>query len=287
MQPFGPLRFYENADSQNRNRTWVENTHTTDMHLICSWRNFVPFVLKKALNNGNTISGALLHNTESNNWTDIFSLISGDFATLHDTDTGERWHVFKSLLTASWPTEFSATDDGVVFQMAQKAVFFRAPLYLEITDGSETWYSETFRMIDFDEDDLTTCDYTKVEYTSTCRIGDLPYHLLGFGLRAFFDADVARPRYEYEEEVEESGLRNKSKIFQRVEKRSLLEVLCPEYVADALSLVPLHSILIVTTRYGEVLSVTESEFESSFENDGVYSSASLDLLLSYTVKNCC
>lgn len=287
MQPFCPLRFYEAVESQNFRRTWVEKTFTTDQHLICSWRNFVPFVLKKALNNGNTVSGALLHNTESGYWTDVYSLVSGDFATLHDTDTGERWHVFKSLLTATWPTEFAATNNGVDFQMAQKAVYFRAPLYLEITDGSETWYSETFRMIDFDEDDLTTCDYTKIEYTSLCRLGDLPYHLLGFGLRAFFDTDVARPRYEYEEEIEESGVRNKSKIFQRVEKRSLLEVVCPEYVADALSLVPLHSFLVVTTRYGEALSVTESEYESSFEADGVLATASLDLLLSYTVKNCC
>ena len=287
MQPFAPLRFYDNLTEQNCNRPWTDQYLEVDTHMIMSWRNFVPFLIKKTLSNANTVSGCLLHNTESGFWTDIFSLISGGFGAAHDTDTGERWLYYTALATVTWPAEFSATDDGVIFQMAQKAVYFRAPLYLEITDGISIWYSETFYLKDFNESDLTLCDYLKLEWTATCRVGDLPYNLGAPGLRAFFKADIGRPQYVYEDEVEEDGLKNKNLIFQRAEKRSRLELLVPEYMADALSLVPLHNIVILTDRLGAVHLITESEFSAEWESEGAMADVTLDLLLQKSIKSCC
>src|SRR5688572_20542031 len=83
-------------------------------------------------------------------------------------------------------------------------------------------------------------NYIKLEWWDTCDIGGICYQD-GFKNTVFLDTDIGRPDYNILEEGAENGDGVFIKDYSRLQKTPQIQCYVPEYLADALSLLPLHS----------------------------------------------
>lgn len=83
-------------------------------------------------------------------------------------------------------------------------------------------------------------NYIKLEWWDTCDIGGI-YYQDGFKNTVFLDTDIGRPDYNILEEGAENGDGVFIKDYSRLQKAPQIQCYVPEYLADALSLLPLHS----------------------------------------------
>lgn len=84
-------------------------------------------------------------------------------------------------------------------------------------------------------------NYIKLEWWDTCDIGEIHYSDNGFKNKIFLDTDIAKPSYDILEEGAENGDGVFIKDYSRLQKIPQIQCYVPEYLADALSLIPLHS----------------------------------------------
>lgn len=82
-------------------------------------------------------------------------------------------------------------------------------------------------------------NYIKIEWGNSCNLGNI-YYGGGFINKLFLDAEIGKPEYIVEEEGFDNGQAVKKKTFEKFQKKYVLQVVVPEYVADALQLMPLH-----------------------------------------------
>lgn len=83
-------------------------------------------------------------------------------------------------------------------------------------------------------------NYIKLEWWDTCDIGGI-YYQDGFKNTVFLDTDIGRPDYNVLIEEQENGEGVPIMDYGRVQKIPQIQCYVPEYLADALSLLPLHS----------------------------------------------
>lgn len=131
--------------------------------------------------------------------------------------------------------------------------------YLDITVGSDHFYSEVFAVTSITDKMILTYynghDLGGIDYTNT---GHSQYKQT-----FIFDGTLARPEYQIEEEAVEDGEGNQLITFQRRVKLFKMWFYAPEYVADAMSLVGLHDYVSLTTHYGMPESETGSIYDFS------------------------
>jgi len=121
--------------------------------------------------------------------------------------------------------------------------------YLELeTSGSVFYYSEPFAV-----DDIV--GKTILVYQNTNDLGGIDY---SNGTKPQFkitlildDVTLAKPEYIIEEEGTEDGDGNVLLTFQRRVKLYKMWFYAPEYIADAISLIPLHDSVTLYFNYGE------------------------------------
>jgi hypothetical protein len=92
-------------------------------------------------------------------------------------------------------------------------------------------------------------NYIKLEWWDTCNVGNI-YYEVGFKNKIFLDTDIGKPSYDILEEGEENGNGVFIKDYVRFQKIPQIQCYVPEYLADALSLLPLHSNIRVTFTNG-------------------------------------
>lgn len=115
--------------------------------------------------------------------------------------------------------------------------------WLELSDGTDTWYSEVFTVTDdpsrlvelrFWDEEGFTYEGGGVDFTYPFK----SYYLL--------DATLNKPEYPFEEEVtERDGYFFPEKQISK--KRFRLDFLAPEYMCDVLRLLPMHDNVQVLT----------------------------------------
>ena len=131
--------------------------------------------------------------------------------------------------------------------------------YLKITAGGETFYSEVFSVVDlagkiiidyYHTSDVDTIDYTngaESQYSNKLILGTL----------------FNKPEYIYTEEGIEDGNGSFIPTFRRRAKKYKFVFYAPEYVVDAVSLMPLHDVITVVTDYegSSTESMTALDFQ--------------------------
>jgi hypothetical protein len=82
-------------------------------------------------------------------------------------------------------------------------------------------------------------NYIKLTWTNSCDLGTI-YYAGGFENKLFLDAEIGAPDYEDVEEGEENDEGVFIKTLEKLQKVHKFQCYVPEYLADALKLLPLH-----------------------------------------------
>ena len=269
-----PVRFYESLAHQNKNKSGNTNV----FRLVSPTKRLPPFQIRRD-SSANQISSILLVNVDTAASTDVLADINvADFKLY----------------------AFTTYDQIVNFgQMDLASTLDVGTYYMIVTDGTKTWYSEEITFRNFEPDSLTaSCMLTKFSYWSTCDIGSIFYRTTEAGDAQYknimyLETGIGTPSYEYEEEGEEDAEKVFYADFQKLEKVYNIEGVFPEFMVDALALMPLHLNRIgtveVQTYEGYTGTVSKMTIDPEWQgNLGAFAKVSIDFATSFAVStNCC
>lgn len=198
-----------------------------------TWQIRLPPVQIKRAKTGAAISSFVVKTLTG---TQVLSIPTTGFE-LHDLDDTNTHEAV--VLNTEWETGTGTT--------IQPDTYY----YFEATDGTNTWYSESFYTVSvnstssgFPTDNCTRV--IRLHWGVDCNIdglnpdgtvgGLVSYNFPGFQM--FMEADPGRPDYVYEEEgeVDANGLFVPD--MRMVKKKWEIEVLADERIVDALNLIP-------------------------------------------------
>ena len=115
---------------------------------------------------------------------------------------------------------------------------------LIVSDSLNTWYSEVITFLDFTPDLVgSECVLTKFTFWAECDIAGIFYRTVAQGDEQYknviyLDVDAGKPEYIYSEEGEEDAFGNFTAELRRTEKQYLLQPILPEFMLDAITLLP-------------------------------------------------
>lgn len=263
------FRFYKEKEYQNYRRHWCNGDLNT-WQLVAPKNYLLPFQLRRT-QKPNVISSVLVKDLNGVVQHNLTSAISFDVVVVN---SGAYDHL---LYRAQDPitTDMSAS--------------IGKDLYLEITDGVETWFSEVFRMIHENDIGLQTgrekCGYMAMQFQNTCSIGNIHPNFLQ---QVYLPVDIGAPEYVIKEEGEEDGQGLFHPTFQRTQKRYTFKVLAPEYVADCFSVLPLYSNIIIIDQWGHNQAVEDIEVSVEWQVSGCFALITVKFTVDFiTSKGCC
>lgn len=273
-----PLRIYDSLDKKNSNRLNCVKSFS----LYSSNRRLLPFQIKENESLQYITSIILVRSKDGANQLEMIGYIpSSDLDKISLDNSDVLIHYGSSDLSFFIPNE--------------------GEYYLRITDGNKVWYSEDFKVRNFDPDDITTsaCVKTKIEYWDTCDVGDIFYRtetLSGKQYKniIFTDLEIFKPGVSFYEEGEENADRTFEVDIKRAQKNYNIEGLFPEFMIDALSVLCLHvlqtSVVQITNQYGMTQNAINVNIDDPvWEDDfGTIARTTLSFNTDYRVKkNCC
>lgn len=152
--------------------------------------------------------------------------------------------------------------------------------YLKLTDGTDTWYSEVFCMID------NISEFTLVEYWNSVNIeytgGCVDYSTQYFRNVFYIPSQIGRPEYPFEEEAaKRDGYTFIEK--QLSTKRYKFNMLAPEFLCDAMRLMGLHDYVRITSK-GIVYHAETFEMTPSWQEGGYLASVECEFETDTVVK---
>lgn len=220
------FRFYSDKSMQNRYfdyvggnlRTWKLNT---DVYRL------LPFQIQVALN------------------TEASDVVVKLCEALDDseTDISSYFVAGTDLFTADF-TSYTY----LIYRRNQnlQTELIKGTYYLKVTVGATSYYSEVFNVVD-------PTGMIIIDYYHSSDIGTIHYNNSGdqYTNKLIVDTKLNRPEYEYEEEGIEDGDVNFIPTFQRLVKKYKFIFYAPEYVVDAVSLIPFHDSITIYTDYAE------------------------------------
>jgi len=122
-----------------------------------------------------------------------------------------------------------------------------------------------------------------LEISNTCDLGMTLYQF-GFKQRLFIDAIITQPDYDSKEEGVENGNRYFNKTFQQLKKRYKIDFIAPEYILDALTLLPLHDYV---TLYDGFDSYELDDISVDYDWDGRFAICTLGFTVNGWNKTLC
>lgn len=272
---YQPLRFYENVNHQNRFKNgFVGNI----FELITPTNYLIPFQIKRPASS--------------------LPINSIKYVSVKTGLETEAIGALGSSDTKLFP--FNSYDIFVHFGQEPHTLGLpEGEYHLIVSDTVNTWYSETFFLKNFDPDNLNLvgCELTKITYYDTCDVGGIFYRTLeyhnGLGGKQYknvfyLDVEIGKPEYEYTEEGEEDGLGNFSPDYKKLTKNYFLQPILPEFMLDAIQLLPLHKNIEVETREGYTGVVDTLTVNSEWEGDkGVWALTDILFSTDFVVKTGC
>ena len=219
-----PLRFYDAVEKQDR---FKDHATTKRFHQYTDATHLPEFQI-------NVASGV------SSSTINIVSL-AGTSATITPTVYYVPFSAFTYLIYDRTSTVNLSVGD----------------YYLDITAGSDHFYSEVFTVADI-------TDKTILTYYNTYDLGGIDYTNgteAQYKNTLIIDAILAKPEYIIEEEAVEDGEGNQLITFQRSVKLFKMWFYAPEYIVDAVALIGLHDFVSIWVHYGTSEQETGSIYD--------------------------
>lgn len=214
--------------------------------------------------------------------------------------TGTEYEVLGDLAPGQVDLfQFSDSDRIVHYGTEAHGLALSAGDYrIVVTAGPDSWDSVVFRLKDFDPDDLgaNSCEITKISYRSGCDVDGILYGTAQLGGLStpdytsilFLEVQPGKPAYDFTEEGEEDGLGNFTPSFRRLTKKHNLQVVVPEFMVDALQILPLHDNIEVSTPDGYTRQVGTIAVASDWQDTkGCWALVDILYSNSATVKTGC
>lgn len=226
----GTLQFYLSEEEQHRNKPYAYGHRAP----ITIERNQVPpFQIVIPVDYA-AVNSVLLVSRETGTETEIFSAMTGI-----ETKTFADYKIVR--YPASVLISGGLMGEGVY--------------YVKLSNGSTTWYSEEFCM------KASVSDLWKIEYchSEDFELGGTGHIDYTDGYKNYFlvKTEIGKPQYNFEDEVARRDGKNFPLQQMRI-KAHLFELILPEEVIDAMSLIPLHDTVVISrgTRVYDVDEIT-------------------------------
>lgn len=182
-------------------------------------------------------------------------------------ETGTELDRFDQMTTAGLETRAFASYKIVRYPatvLITGGMFSEGVYYLQISNGAETWYSEEFCMKG-DISQLWKITYCHSENFQLPGLGHIDY-TDGYVNYFLVDTVIGKPAYGYEDTVSRRDGRN-FPIQQITFKSHFFELILPEEVIDAMSLIPLHDTVQIS-RGAKLYEPDEITMEVNWQEQG-------------------
>jgi len=234
------FRFYDDKSKQNRYYDYVHGNLRT-FKLTSNQYHFLAFQI--AVPHGTVISDVAVYLTDldgvETNVTSYLDTTGSDANLYIQSFTGDDYLIYNR--------------HGNLGTLLPEGTYF-----LRVNDGSNNYYSEVFWI-------RSTTGYLILEYYNSTDIGAIDYTNPYYQFKNVFplETKLVKPEYEYTEDGTEDGEGNFLPTFFKRTKKYRFVFYAPEYIVDAITLVPMCSNITVTTDYGESTSetITVEEFD--------------------------
>jgi len=128
--------------------------------------------------------------------------------------------------------------------------------------------------------------FIKLEWWNTCDIDNILYQT-GYKQHLYLDCDLGSPEYKLKQEFNTNGDETNLPKFQRWDKIYKFYFYAPEYIADCLSLLPLHDNVWIYTQNEEICKCEDVIVEVAWE-EPCFAKISIQFSQDYIIKtNCC
>lgn len=158
---------------------------------------------------------------------------------------------------------------------------FDGVYYCTLSDGTQTWYSDMFTMVQ----DLS--GYLKIEWYDVENLvfdaGQIVYQNPGFRNVLYLCAEVGKPEYKFEEEGEErDGYFFPEK--QISEKTYKFTILAPEYLCDVMRFIRMADYVRITDKYGRIYDCDTILITPKWQTQGNLASVEVEFETATVVK---
>jgi len=242
------FRFYDDKEKQNRYYPYVHGNITT-------WRLSTPTTLLPSFQiqvaTGKVIGDVTVYLVDLDDAeTDITAYfdITGNDATLYIQDFDD----FEYLI-------YNASK-------ALETSIGKGTWYLKIDVDSVLYYSEVFCVVD-------TSGYLSIEYYNSSDVDSIDYtngDYEQYTNKLLINTKLTKAEYEYEEEGTENGDGEFLPTFMKRTKRYKFVFYAPEYILDAITLIPMHSSVTVITDSGEGTTETITVARNKFYVNDIF-----------------
>lgn len=215
------LAWYTSIDEQNHRRSYA---YGTIYPLLVADDKLIPFQIRRATSAA-TLTECILHSVNSSNIIDALS----------------------ALITAGLNIKpFASSGYDLIINPGIIAHGLSIPVgqyYISLSDGTNTWYSEVFTIVD------NITDYLKIEYWDSANLiypaGHIDY-ANSYKNIVYLDTQIGKPEYKFEEEVENRD--GYSFVEKQIsEKVFKFNFLAPEYLLDAMRIIRMHDYIRITS----------------------------------------
>lgn len=241
--------FYDSITEQIRFRDLFDSAGVADVIplIICKQTSLPPWIIRRDHNAGTSIE-IYFYPTDG-----------GDAINLHGEDIG-----------------IDIVSGTIYDYIVYPGGDFNGPIplngsgyYLEVVDGSKTWYSETFNVR------ASVADLLELIFSCDVNLQNI---YAGFEQFLYIDQFLKAPEYLREDTGDKrDGMLIKEKqvlLKQRVIRLNRL----PEYMVDALMLLPMMDYVTLITQYSEGLTFNEIRIKDPEWSEGAYGNlASLEM----------
>ena len=235
------LPFYNSIDEQNHRKDYAYG----DVYkLITERTKLLPFQINREHLASAPITTAILYELKTGDSQDILTEINGAGLNIKEfTD-------YDLIINPS----------ALIFPTL---TITPGQYYIEIGDGTNTWYSEVFTVV------TDVSSFLKLKYYD---IGNIEYtgghidYTAPFKNYLYIQTEIGKPEYPFEEEAQKrDGFTFVEK--QVSEKKYKFEFLAPEYLCDALRIVRMHDIIYIYFK-GQTYRVENIILEPKWQEQG-------------------
>lgn len=239
---FNILAWYDSVDQQNHRKSYV---YGKIWGLIAPNNDILPFQFVSPGSNGD-VTKVIVRDPDGKQVYDITGQLNIEVLSYTDRDTDEPYDIV-----------MYKGGDSLVYTLPE------GRYYLELTQGSKTWYSEVFTAVS-----CANC-YIKLEYWDNDNLyfkgGHIEYST-GFKFVCYICTQIGKPSYPFEEELtERDGYKFIEK--QTSSKQYNMVFDAPEFICDALRLVRMCDNIQITDK-GKVYRVLSFAVSVDWEDVG-------------------